>query len=216
MGILEESMESTLSSISILHKYSSEIHNVVSVIEKISDQTQLLALNASIEAARAGESGKGFAVVANEVSKLASESREATVSISNLIGNVQGETDITIVNVKEIADKVNKVSHIVKYSISSFDKIQDNILQVTDNVQRVSDLVKNQSQQLEEITSSTEELAAQIDKDTIKNQGRTEQVLNVVQSILDQLRQVDQASKVLAHSSENLNDIVNAFKLKEI
>ncbi len=216
MGILEDSMESTLSSISILQKYSKEIHNVVNVIEKISGQTELLALNASIEAARAGESGKGFAVVANEVSKLASESRQATVSISNLIGNVQGETDITIVNVKEIADKVNKVSHIVKYSISSFDKIQDNILQVTDNVQSVSELVENQSQQLEEITSSTEELAAQSDKDTIKNQGRTDKVLNVVQSILIQLRQVDQASKVLAHSSENLNDIVNAFNLKEI
>ena len=216
MGILEESMKSTLSSISMLQKYSKEIDKVVSAIDDISKQTQLLALNASIEAARAGESGKGFAVVAQEVSKLASESGEATVSISKLIGDVQRETDLTIKNVKEIGEKVDKVSHIVKYSIGSFDKIQDNILGVTDNVQQISRLVNSQTQQLEEITISTEEIAAQSDKDTAKNQGRTEKVLSLVQSVLSHLKQVEQVSKVLTHSSQNLSDIVNAFKLKEL
>ena len=216
MGILEESMKSTLSSISMLQKYSKEIDKVVSVIDDISKQTQLLALNASIEAARAGESGKGFAVVAQEVSKLASESGGATVSISKLIGDVQRETDLTIKNVKEIGEKVDKVSHIVKYSIGSFDKIQDNILGVTDNVQQISRLVNSQTQQLEEITISTEEIAAQSDKDTAKNQGRTEKVLSLVQSVLSHLKQVEQVSKVLTHSSQNLSDIVNAFKLKEL
>ena len=216
MGILEESMKSTLSSISMLQKYSKEIDKVVSAIDDISKQTQLLALNASIEAARAGESGKGFAVVAQEVSKLASESGGATVSISKLIGDVQRETDLTIKNVKEIGEKVDKVSHIVKYSIGSFDKIQDNILGVTDNVQQISRLVNSQTQQLEEITISTEEIAAQSDKDTAKNQGRTEKVLSLVQSVLSHLKQVEQVSKVLTHSSQNLSDIVNAFKLKEL
>jgi len=216
MGILEEAMKSTLSSINMLQKYSKEIHQVVSVIDDISKQTQLLALNASIEAARAGESGKGFVVVAQEVSKLANKSGDATVSISKLIGNVHGETELTIKNVKEIAEKVDKVSHIVKYSIGSFDKIQDNILGVTDNVQQISSLVNNQTQQLEEITISTEELAAQSDKDTAKNQGRTEKVLDLVQSVLSHLRQVDQVSKVLTHSSQNLTDIVDGFKLKKL
>jgi methyl-accepting chemotaxis protein len=215
MGILEDSMKGTLSSINMLQKYSKEIDKVVSVIDDISKQTQLLALNASIEAARAGESGKGFAVVAQEVSKLASKSGEATVSISKLIENVQGETELTIKNVKEIAEKVDTVSHIVKYSIGSFDKIQDNILGVTDNVQQISTLVNSQSQQLDEITISTEEIAAQSDKDTAKNQGRTEKVLNLVQSVLNHLKQVEQVSKVLTHSSQNLSDIVDAFKLKK-
>lgn len=215
MGILEESMKSTLGSISMLQKYSKEIDKVVSVIDDISKQTQLLALNASIEAARAGESGKGFAVVAQEVSKLASESGEATISISKLIENVQRETVLTIKNVKEIGEKVDKVSHIVKYSISSFDRIQGNVLGVTDNVQQISKLINGQTQQLEEITASTEEIAVQSDKDTTKNQGRTEKVLNLVQSVLSHLKQIEQVSKVLTHSSQNLNDIVNAFRLKE-
>jgi Methyl-accepting chemotaxis protein (MCP) signaling domain. len=132
------------------------------------------------------------------------------------LGNVHGETELTIKNVKEIAEKVDKVSHIVKYSIGSFDKIQDNILGVTDNVQQISSLVNNQTQQLEEITISTEELAAQSDKDTAKNQGRTEKVLDLVQSVLSHLRQVDQVSKVLTHSSQNLTDIVDGFKLKKL
>lgn len=213
MDKLEEAMNKTLESINILQKYSNEIHQIVSVIEGISNQTQLLALNASIEAARAGDAGKGFAVVAQEVSKLATESTQSVVSITNLINNVQKETNITIENVKGIGSKVQEGSHSVKSSMESFDRIRKDILEVTTNVDKISDLVNTQYKELEEITANTEKVAAKIEKKTVQNQDRSENALELMQIILKQMDQVGQASKILAHSSENINDIVDAFKI---
>lgn len=213
MDELEEAMNKTLESINILQKYSSEIHQIVSVIEGISKQTQLLALNASIEAARAGDAGKGFAVVAQEVSKLANESTESVVSITNLIANVQKETNTTIENVKNIGSKVQDGSYSVKSSMEYFDRIRKDILEITNNVDKISYLVNTQYKELAEITASTEEVASKMDKNTTQNQGRSENALELIQVILKQMGQVEQASKILAHSSENLNDIVDAFKI---
>lgn len=213
MEVLEKAMKNTMDSINILQKYSTEIYKVVNVIETISRQTQLLALNATIESAHAGESGKGFAVVAKQVSKLANESREATVSITSLINNVQSETETTIKNINGVAGKVDKVSSIVNYSIESFDKIQSEIVDMAKNVDDISELINNQSSQLDVIAQTTEELASQVDEDTIKNQGRSEKTLALIQSSLRKMQQVNYASKLLLHSSENLNDIVKDFKL---
>ena len=102
---LDEVMKKTIDSIDILQKSNNEIHDVVQMIESISKQTHLLAINASIESQRAGEAGRGFGVVAKEISILAERSREAAISISSIISHVREETESTIVNVQEINQK---------------------------------------------------------------------------------------------------------------
>ncbi|KRF54644.1 hypothetical protein ASG97_04370 [Bacillus sp. Soil745] len=74
------------------------VFRVTNAISKISEQTNLLSLNASLEAARAGESGKGFAVVANEVRSLADGSKEATKNIQAIIQSILSDTEELLKN----------------------------------------------------------------------------------------------------------------------
>lgn len=213
MNELEEKMKVSLNGIIELQNFSTKISEVTEVIQNISKQTHLLSLNASIESARAGEAGKGFAVVAQEVSKLAIESSEAAVSISKLISAVQKNTQITINNVQEVGTKVDEESEIVKASVEAFTKIQSFINDVTENINSISTLINAQLDEITQIKLKTEEVADKLNKDTLKNANRSETALELVQSILIQTTQVEQAAKVLTHSSENLSDIVNAFKV---
>ncbi len=90
-------MEQIASRALSLGEKSHEIGRILDVIDDLADQTNLLALNAAIEAARAGEHGRGFAVVASEVRKLAERSMTATKDIQGIIGEIQSETNSTII-----------------------------------------------------------------------------------------------------------------------
>lgn len=213
MNQLEDKMKVSLNGIIELQNFSTKISEVTDVIQNISNQTHLLSLNASIESARAGEAGRGFAVVAQEVSKLAMESSEAAVSISKLISAVQKNTQITINNVQEVGTKVYEESEIVKASVEAFTKIQGFINNVTENINSIASLINTQLSEITHIKLKTQEVADKLNKDTLKNANRSETALELVQSILLQTTQVEQAAKVLTHSSENLSDIVKAFKV---
>ncbi|MDP4088981.1 MAG: methyl-accepting chemotaxis protein [Bacillota bacterium] len=214
MNDLQEEMKSTLESIGILQKYSEEISSITGVISNISKQTHMLSLNASIESVRAGEAGRGFAVVAQEISKLAAGSNEAAVSIEKLISSVQKETETSIAKVRSIGMSIDNQSIIVSESMNTFNRIKNEVTDVSSDIESITDLIQLQSGEIETITSGTRKVAAEIDKDTMENTNKSEGVLNKVKAILSQTIQFEQASKALSHSSENLSDIVNAFKLK--
>lgn len=92
LRLMSDKTQETAQSVDNLNRRAEQIGGIVKLIKEIADQTNLLALNASIEAARAGDMGRGFAVVADEVKKLAERTALATNEISNLVGNIQQET----------------------------------------------------------------------------------------------------------------------------
>lgn len=99
MSSVAESVKSTLAGITELEKSSSSIGDMLSLIEDIADQTNLLALNAAIEAARAGEAGRGFAVVADEVRSLAEKTTKSTKEIERIVAKIQHESQLAAASI---------------------------------------------------------------------------------------------------------------------
>lgn len=100
---LKNKVDTLSGSVSEAKDHINNTHEVIGFINKVSQQTNLLGLNAAIEAARAGEQGRGFAVVANEVRKLAEDSVEATKKINTILGNIESSMQAIIVGIEDTA-----------------------------------------------------------------------------------------------------------------
>ncbi len=140
-----------------LNKSASEIGDIVTVINDIADQTNLLALNAAIEAARAGEQGRGFAVVADEVKKLAEKTIKATAEISEKIGAVQEESEQTTISMEEASGEVTKATEYIRNVGNSLQSIVKSVLEVRDQVTQIATAVDEQSAASDEVTKNMEQ-----------------------------------------------------------
>ncbi len=130
--ISNDSQEAS-TSVDNLKSATAGINDFVNIIKGISDQTNLLALNAAIEAARAGEQGRGFAVVADEVRTLAQRSAEASNEISNLIEQVNQQMEQVIEGIHQVGVKSSEISD----STTTIESTADNIVSVSQKMYSV-------------------------------------------------------------------------------
>ncbi len=134
---------------------SKQIGEIISVIDDIADQTNLLALNAAIEAARAGEQGRGFAVVADEVRKLAERTTEATQQIAKMIQNIQKETEMSVL-------AMNKGNEEVQSGISLADKAGVALKEILESSKTVIDMISQIATASEEQSVTSNEISRNI------------------------------------------------------
>ena len=136
------------------------ISSVLSVINDIADQTNLLALNAAIEAARAGEAGRGFAVVADEVRKLAEKTVVATKEVSGVISNLRLGTQKNIESVESNVATISNVSEKSHISGQALDSIVQLVEKTAEQVSSIASAAEEQAATTELITSSFEEITS--------------------------------------------------------
>ena len=161
-------MSAMVNAMERINETSKKIGNIISEIESIASQTNLLSLNASIEAARAGEAGRGFAVVADQIRQLAEQSAQSVVDTRELIegslqeiseGNYAAERaansiELVVDGIKNIADASREQSRMAEEQAET-------MRQAEQGVSQISEVVQSNSATAQESSATSEELSAQ-------------------------------------------------------
>jgi methyl-accepting chemotaxis protein len=142
-----------------LGEKSHEIGRILDVIDDLADQTNLLALNAAIEAARAGEHGRGFAVVASEVRKLAERSMTATKDIQQIIGEIQAETNSTIIASEEGAKEVKQGTSLARGVVEALERISGMVDETTTAAKEISIATQQQRSASDQVVAAMNQVS---------------------------------------------------------
>lgn len=178
-----------------LGKRGEEIGEIISVINDIADQTNLLALNAAIEAARAGEHGRGFAVVADEVRKLAERTTKATEEVGESIRAIQSETTKAVDRMQSGQERVDEGVQLAEQAGEALGVIVNESQALAGMIQSIAAAAEEQSAASTEVAQTVESINAVTNEST------------------EGVRQAAQAAAQLSAKSEELQQLVGQFKL---
>lgn len=209
MKNIEVSAQSMQQLVVNLSECSKEIGQIIQIITGIASQTNLLALNAAIEAARAGDHGKGFAVVAEEVRKLAEQSQESAEQISQLIVEIQKETEGAVVAMNNGRKEVEAGSVAINNTGKTFKEIVSLSEVTVEKIQGVVEEIDNISQGTQEFIKITRE----IDNQSSRVSGETQTVSAATQEQSAAMEEIASSSNGLANIAEILQTQTQKFRV---
>ncbi|WP_459479947.1 methyl-accepting chemotaxis protein [Clostridium saccharoperbutylacetonicum] len=186
-----------------------KIGDIVNTIAEISEQTHLLALNASIEAARAGEAGKGFAVVAEEVRKLAEESELSLNGISSLTENITGKTKKVVDMIGITSDKIGEGVQQSNVAGNNIEKIIENVDKVENSVSGISKMAIKQSQTVKAVQVFMDKIISTAEV----NSERAQEMTKDIEEQMSEFEEISAISNELEGMSIKLTALVHQFKI---
>ncbi len=196
-------------SINELSSQMDKVGNIVTVIKGISEQTNMLALNASIEAARAGDAGKGFAVVASEIGKLAQNTASAVDEITSIISDAISRNEVTAANNERAREIVSEQEKAVETTSKAFHKIKLSVADIAERTVKVSE-------NLNEIYKSSNEISKQtLDMSAVAQEAAasSEEISASNEEQLASIEMIASAANDLSGMATELNNEITKFKL---
>ena len=196
-------------SIESLAQESSVINEFIATISDISDQTNLLSLNASIEAARAGEAGKGFAVVSDEIRKLADSSSAAAGEIGNKVDIIIGQTYESAKCAKE-AESMAKLQHdAVDEAIEVFKDVDESMHFLVDGLMRIIESTERVNKEKDDTLEAVNRISQIIEQTA----SRTEYVNETMNRMQTRVNNLTSAAESLDRNMEELKSEISVFKV---
>lgn len=197
MKQIREQMGSIAESIVRLSEQGQTIGEIMLTVNDLAEQSNLLAVNAAIEAAKAGEQGKGFAVVAQEVRNLAEQSKQATVQVRSILGDIQKATNAAVMATEQGSKAVEAG---VKQSVQS-----------GESVQKLSESIAEAAQAATQIAASSQQQMAGMDQVALAMESiKAASAQNVASA-----RQTETAAKNIGELGRKLETLVALYKVKE-
>jgi len=185
MDTIREQIQDTSKRIKRLGESSQEIGDIVSLINDIADQTNILALNAAIQASMAGDAGRGFAVVADEVQRLAERSAGATKQIEALVKTIQNDTNEAVISMETTTSEVVRGARLAQDAGVALEEIETVSNNLAELIQNISNAARQQASSAGHI-SNTMNVIQEITTQTSAGTGATAQSIgNLAEMALD-------------------------------
>jgi methyl-accepting chemotaxis protein len=188
MDTIREQIQDTSKRIKRLGESTQEIGDIVSLINDIADQTNILALNAAIQASMAGDAGRGFAVVADEVQRLAERSAGATKQIGSLVKTIQTDTNEAVKSMEQTTTEVVSGAHLAQDAGVALEEIEGVSANLAELIQNISNAARQQASSAGHI-SNTMSVIQEITSQTSAGTGATAHAIGDLADMALELRE---------------------------
>ncbi len=206
MDTIREQIQETSKRIKRLGESSQEIGDIVSLINDIADQTNILALNAAIQASMAGEAGRGFAVVADEVQRLAERSATATKQIEALVKTIQNDTNEAVISMEQTTSEVVRGARLAQDAGVALEEIESVSANLAELIQNISNAARQQAASAGHI-SNTMNVIQEITSQTSAGTGATASAIGNLAGMAIKLRESVAGFKLPEEMSTNLPEL---------